>query len=333
VTRILHFTVACAMLVSPAVLAQGRNVWDDLYREAIRHVRQQEWQLAEQKLNESRKTGPPSGRGVIRRGLLGRDDYFPEFYLGVVFLNTGRPADALPLFQLARQRGLNPKESEFRQIAEFENRATAILEAEKRNAVPAGPTPQEQFKTSFGTAQRLFGEGRLDDAEAAARQARALNVDNAAVDGLLQKIGGARVGTRFQADLKRARSLADFRRLLSEYENTGVNLDEVRRRIAEGEAVEARARAERTGMIEYYSGNYQKALAAIAEAEQRAPLSARGNFYRACILASLATRGKSVNQGQLREARRFYALAAQQPDAFKADLRYVSPRILELLKG
>ena len=70
-----------------------------------------------------------------------------------------------------------------------------------------------------------------------------------------------------------------------------------------------------------------------AEAEKMAPLSARGNFYRAVILASLATRGKTTNQGQLREARRFYTLAAQQPDAFKGDLRYVSPRILELLRG
>ena len=94
-----------------------------------------------------------------------------------------------------------------------------------------------------------------------------------------------------------------------------------------------RARGERASMIEYYSGNYQKALSAITDAEKSAPLSARGYFYRACILASLATRGKTMNQGQLREARRFYTLAAQQPAAFKDDLRYVSPRILQLLQG
>lgn len=330
--RIPLVIVACALLLAPAVQGQGRADWDDLYRDAIRHVRAQEWRLAEEKLVESRKTGPPSGRDVIRRGLMGREDYFPEFYLGVVYLNTGRTAEALAQFQLARQRGVNPRSGDFRQLADLEKRATAILDAENRPAESKEPTPQERFKTSFDTAQRLFGEGRLDDAEAAARQARAFNVDNAAVDGLLQKIGSARVGTRFQAELKRARTLDDFRRLLSEYGNTGVNLDDVRRRIAEGEALETRARLERTGMIEYYTGNYQKALAAIAEAEKSAPLSVRGNFYRACILASLATRGKSVNQGQLREARRFYGLAAQQPDAFKADLRYVSPRILELLR-
>ena len=265
-SRILPFAVVCALLASPALHGQGQD-FDDLYRDAIRHVRQREWQLAEQKLNEARKTGPPSGRDVIRRGLMGRDDYFPEFYLGVVYLNTGRAAEALPLFQLARQRGLNPKDSEFRQIADFEKRAEAILEAEKRNAVPTGPTPQEQFKTFFGQAQKLFGENRYDDAETAARQARGLNVDNAAVDGLLAKIGSARVNSRYQADLKRARTRADFQKLLEEYGNAGVNLEEPRRRLNEFDATETRARGERTGMIEYYTGNYQKALAAIADAE------------------------------------------------------------------
>jgi hypothetical protein len=335
--RAVLVAVVCASLASPALHGQSQD-FDDLYREAIRHVRAREWQLAEQKLNQARKTGPPSGRDVIRRGLMGRADFFPEFYLGVVYLNTGRAAEALPLFQLARQRGVNPKDSEFRQIAEFEKRAEAILEAEKRNAVPAGPTPQEQFKTSFGLAQKLFGENRYDEAEASARQARTFNVDNGAVDGLLQKIEGARVGIRFQAQLKSARTLSDFRALRKEYEGKDLpmlrkELAELESRIAMLEAAETRARGERTGMIEYYTGNYQRALAAIADAERAAPLSPRGNFYRACILASLATRGKAVNQGQLREARRYFALAQQQPDAFKADLRYVSPRILELLKG
>jgi tetratricopeptide (TPR) repeat protein len=329
-SRLPAIAVVCTLLATPVLYGQD---YDDLYRDAISHVRQREWQLAEQKLNQARKIGPPSGRNVIRRGLMGRSDYFPEFYLAVVYLNTGRAAEALPLFQAARQRGLNPRDSEFRQIGELESRANAIIEAEKRNAVPTGPTPQEQFKNSFGNAQRLFAEGRLDDAEAAARQARAFNVDNAAADGLLAKISSARATSRFQADLKRARTLADLRKLIDEYENTGINLDDVRRRITDGEAVETRSRFERVGMIEYYTGNYQKALAAIADAEKSAPLSARGNFYRACILASLATRGKTINQGQLREARRFYELAAKQPDVFKADLRFVSPRILELLKG
>jgi tetratricopeptide (TPR) repeat protein len=329
--------LACVVMASATLAAQdtGRAAWDDQYREGIRHVRNREWRLAEEKLLESRKGGPPSGRGVIRRGLLGRDDYFPEFYLGVVYLNTNRPALALPQFQTARQRGINPKESEFRQIDEFETRANAMIEAEKRNA-PAAPDPREQYKAFFGQAQRALAEGRYDEAEAAAKQARSLNVDNAAVDAFVLKLGSTRGSARLQQQLRTNPGLAELRKLLAEYEGTGVSVDEIRRRITAAEAAEAttaRARGERAGMIEYYTGNYQKALNAIADAEKIAPLSARGNFYRACILASLATRGKTTNLGQLREARRFYALAAQQPAEFKGDLRYVSPRILQLLQG
>jgi tetratricopeptide (TPR) repeat protein len=337
VTRTRRLAVVCLLMASATLAAQdtGKSDYDDLYRDAVRHVRNREWRQAEEKLVESRRKGPESGRGVIRRGLLGRDDYFPEFYLGVVYLNTNRPALALPQFQTARQRGINPKESEFRQIDEFEIRANAMIEAEKRNAPPA-PDPREQFKTFFGQAQRALNEGRYDDAEAAAKQARSLNVDNAAVDAFVLKLGMVRGNSRLQQQLRGNPSLPELRKLLSEYEGPGVSVEEIRRRITAseaGEATAARARGERASMVEYYLGNYQKALSAIADAEKSAPLSARGYFYRACILASLATRGKTMNQAQLREARRYYTLAAQQPAAFKDDLRYVSPRILQLLQG
>ena len=62
------------------------------------------------------------------------------------------------------------------------------------------------------------------------------------------------------------------------------------------------------------------------------PLSARSNFYRAVTLASLATRGKAVNQNQLAQARKFYAAAAAEAASFAKDLRFISPRVLELLK-
>lgn len=331
-TGIKRLTLVLLVLATASLSAQGRFVWDDLYREAIRHVQRKEWKDAEAKLLESKKTGPESGRGVIRRGLLGRDDYFPEFYLGVVFVNTGRPALAIPQFQIARKRGLNPKDGAFRQIGEFESTAAAMMDAEvKAKPIPVDPRPQ--FKTLIDQAQRFLAESRYDDAEDAARQARGLNVDNAAVDTIVQTIDIRRRTARLQQQLTGNPSLAELGRLLTEYENTGVSVDDVRRRIAAAEAGEARATAERTGMIEFYSGNYQRALTLISDAEKIAPLTARGNFYRACSLASLATRGKATNQAQLREARRYYAIAAQQPDAFKNDLRYISPRLLQLLQA
>ena len=91
----LRRSVALVLVVATVPLAaQTAQDWDDLYREAIRHVQRREWKPAEDKLLAAIKAGPKSGRGVIRR-FMDRDDYFPEFYLGVVYLNTNRVGAAL----------------------------------------------------------------------------------------------------------------------------------------------------------------------------------------------------------------------------------------------
>jgi tetratricopeptide (TPR) repeat protein len=331
VTRLCCSLVVLLLVASLPLSAQQKVDWQDLYRQAITHVQRREWKPAEDKLLAAQKAQPKSGRGVIRR-FMDRDDYFPEFYLGVVYLNTNRVGAALVQFQLARKNDVNTRSGDFRQLNDLESRARSILEAEARK-VDKGPTPAQLFKSLMDRAQRSFGEARFDDAETLARQARDLDVDNAAADALVQSIDHARATQQLQQELEKSPSLTELRRLRTEYENKGVSVDEVIRLIAAGEAVEARARGERTGMIEFYAGNYQKAIAAIAQAEKAAPLSPRGHFYRACILASLATRGKTLSQAQLREARRAYAVAATQADEFKNDLRFVSPRLIQLLKG
>ena len=324
--------VLVLLLASLPVSAQQKVDWQDLYRQAITHVQRREWKPAEDKLLAAIKAGPKSGRGVIRR-FMDRDDYYPEFYLGVVYLNTGRVGAALVQFQLARKNDVNTRASDFRQLGDLEGRARSILEAESRKVEKEKANPSATFKTFMDRAQRALGEGRFDEAESAARQARDLNVDNAAADALVQNIERTKHSAALQQELAKSPNLAELRRLRTEYEGKGVSLDEVIRLIAAGEAVEARARGERTGMIEFYAGNYQKSVAALAEAEKAAPLSARGHFYRACSLASLATRGKTISQNQLRDARRAYATAAEQADQFKSDLRFVSPRLIQLLKG
>jgi hypothetical protein len=321
------------LVVSLAPLgAQAKPEWDDLYREAIAHVSRQEWKLAEDKLQAAIKSGPPSGRGVIRRRVFNRNDYFPEFYLGIVYLNTNRAAEARTQFNAARKGNVNVREREFERLPEYESRAKELADAAAKER--AKPTPAQQFKTLLDQAQRSLGESRYEEAENTARSARGLNVDNGAADELLQDIGRARATARVQEALKGSPSLAELQRLLSEYGDSGAALDEVRKRIAAGEAVQRRNTAERAAMIAYYGGNYGQSIAALSEAEQSgAGLTARGQFYRAVTLAAQATRGKVANQNQLREARKAWAIANAHAEEFKADLRYISPQILQLLRG
>ena len=58
----------------------------------------------------------------------------------------------------------------------------------------------------------------------------------------------ARVEAQLQAELAKSPSLAELRLLRTVYDGKGVSLNEVNRLIAAGEAVEARARGERTGI-------------------------------------------------------------------------------------
>jgi hypothetical protein len=319
------------------VSAQRQRDWDDLYRDAKELIsraavsnNEQEWKTAEALLDQAIKTGPPSGRGVIKR-VFGSDDYFPEFYLGLIYLYTGRPAAAQAQFQRARKNNINLREREFQRLPEYE--ASAKTAAEAAAASAGAEKRRADFKRLLGDAVRLAGQSRFDEAESAARQARQLDIDNAEVDKVLQNIGRARGGSRLQEALKRNPGLPELRKLLEEYRDSGFSLDEVRRRIDALEAVERRNGAERAAMVAFYSGQYTQSLNALNEAEKALSLSPRGQFYRAVVLATQASRGKEINQGLLQRARQAWQQASQTPDAFKADLRYISPQILQLLRG
>jgi hypothetical protein len=329
--RTLLVILLVLAIAAPPLAAQRSRNWQDLYRDAIALVSKQQWKAAEDTLLQAVKAGPPSGRGQIKRALRSDEDYFPEFYLGVIYLNTNRPVDAQIQFQVARKRGIDLGEREFQRLPEYEARAKELADAEAKTRAAADRGAQ--FKTLLGQAQRAFTESRYDDAESAVRQALALNLDNTTANALLQNIARARASTRLQDALKRNPGLAELRRLLTEYADSGVNLDEVRRRIDAAEAVARRDTAERAAMIAYYNGQYTQSINALNEAEKALALSARGQFYRAVALATQATRGKVVNQGLLNRARQAWQQANQTPDAFKADLRYISPQILQLLRG
>jgi hypothetical protein len=327
-SRIMLVIAVIATVTS--VSAQSRRDWDDLYRDAIELVAQRQWKKAEDVLLQAIKAGPPSGRGQIKR-VFGNDDYFPEYYLGVIYLNTNRPAEALTQFQAARKRGVNLRDREFQRLAEYEARAKELADAEASKRAAADRV--QQFKRLVGDAQRLLGEGRYEDAETAAKQARALNFDNGLADGILQNIQKARSSSRLQDALKRNPALPELRRLLTEYESSGLPLDDLRERIATAERIERRNTAERAAMLAFYGGNYAQAITALNEAEKTFALTNRGQFYRAVTLAAQAVRGKEINQGLLQRARQAWQAANRNPGEFKTDLRYISPEILRQLQG
>ena len=127
------------MVLVTATGAQQRR-WFDLYDEAIQHIGKREWTLAETKLKQSQQNGPAPGRRVLRTGMF-RDDFFPDFYLGVVYLNTNRPKEALQQFQLARSQNLNIQDKEFLPIATYEVQAQRDAQSRAATDTTTPPPP------------------------------------------------------------------------------------------------------------------------------------------------------------------------------------------------
>ena len=263
-----------------------------------------------------------------------RDDYFPEFYLGVVYLNTNRVGAALVQFQLARKNDVNTRT---RRVPSTErSRIARALDPRGGGAEGARrkrPTRRRSSRRFMDRAQRAFSEGRFDDAESAAKQARDLNVDNAAADALVQNIERSRGHRAAAAGAGKSPSLAELRRLRTEYEGKGVSVDEVIRLIAAGEAVEARARGERSGMIEFFAATIRRRSRPRRGRKGGAAVAARPLLSR--LQPRLAGDARQERSARINcaTARRSYAAAAEQADQFKNDLRLISPRLIQLLKG
>jgi hypothetical protein len=85
---------------------------------------------AEQKLLDARSSGPKPARRVLVYG----DTYIvflPDYYLGIVYLNTGRPREAAAAFDVIRsQQLIGPKDREYAQFQKQVQQASAEAAAE-----------------------------------------------------------------------------------------------------------------------------------------------------------------------------------------------------------
>lgn len=293
------------VLVSTSDAQQRR--WFELYDEAIQHIRRSEWSLAETKLKQAQRDGPAPGRTVLRYGML-RDDFFPDFYLGVVYLNTDRPKEALQQFQVARTQKLNAQDREFVSIGDLEIRAQGLLAGNK----PIPPTVVAGGNTPTPV---VTGPPPPPPVNLEAEQKR--------------------LAAEFEQAIQR-RNLAAAREALLQFQkvqpdprlSTGYSA-----RISTLEREIRLAVSERAAMRAFFAGDYRQAVNALDAIEQelRIPLSARGYFYRACGLAGQALRSAQVDNKILVEARRQYAEAMKNRELIAPDRRFVSPRILQAL--
>jgi hypothetical protein len=324
IARRLVLALSLSMVLVTAAIAQQKR-WFELYDEAIQHVRRSEWSLAEAKLQQAKKDGPSPGRAVLRYGSW-RDDFFPDFYLGVVYVNIGRGKEALQQFQLARTQKLNVQDREFQQISQLETNAR-LLEAvpgvtanNTEKPKPPAPVPVETAKPEIAKPVETPAAPAPTPAAPAAPDLSAER---------------KRLESQFEQAIQ-GRNIGAARTLLVDLQKVQPDQKAIAGYTARVNTLDRDIRlatSERSAMRAFFAGNYQQAVASLNAIEQElgAPLSPRGYFYRACGLAAQALRAPQVDNKALTEARRHYAEAMKNRQVIAPDRRYVSPRILQAL--
>jgi hypothetical protein len=148
--------------------AQSSGRWYDLYQQGIAAVRKGDWANAEKLLLQAKGSGQKPGRRVFTYG----DNYIaflPDYYLGVVYLNTGRNLEAENSFKVVRDTNvIGAKDPEY-----------AAFDRQAREAI---------FNRAFGEAVSASQSGNVTVANARLAEARATSFNNAKVDMLSKEI-------------------------------------------------------------------------------------------------------------------------------------------------
>jgi hypothetical protein len=212
------------------------------------------------------------------------------------------------------------------------DRAVALMPADA-NAKAIADTAARHitFDTLLATAQRAFDSGQLGNARQAVSQAAALNVDSAALEPLTRTLDVRETSDRIRA-LLQSRSYAGLGPLLDKLGTLDPRNPLIAAAQREQAATLGNSQRERLALSEFYRGRYDAAVAALSQITGGG--SPRTRFYLACSKAALALIEPDAARRQSLEAE---ALAAIDPvrvqlQSLELDRRYVSPRILVVLK-
>jgi tetratricopeptide (TPR) repeat protein len=304
--------------------------WYTQYQEAIGHIRNREWAQAETKMLAAKEGGPQAGRNVLLDGAY-RANFFPDYYLGVVYQNTSRFPEAVAAFQLARQQGAEGTLTDFGPVA------TLLADAEAEVAKLDTAATKKQFDGLLAAANQQFAQGNYAAGMSTVAQARALAPGYAAsADALVQQIEAALV-KGIEGDLAgydRQAAALKYAGLMTVNPKSAdaARLDKLIN--AAGADPPDRREMLRAVMRMYFQGNYAGASAALrtSDTASRDPaVAARFAFYHACSLAAQALSTTPTNAPLMSEARRHYKSALNDAGAFSQDRRYISPKILQEL--
>ncbi|MGE0593579.1 MAG: hypothetical protein AB7G23_06160 [Vicinamibacterales bacterium] len=146
----------------------SRRLWYQAYDDGLRAVEAGQWQAAIESLEQSRQGAPAPARRVLFYG--DRVDAFnPDYYLGLAYLEAGRPQEAAAAFARVRQAGL---------VRSGDRLYEAFVTQSTRAA----------FEVALQGAEQRLAAGDLDGARAAAAEAARLGTSPARIQAFNQQL-------------------------------------------------------------------------------------------------------------------------------------------------
>jgi hypothetical protein len=353
VSLIARAFVLVVALTAPAVAVSAQSNranqtqlrWYDAYNQGVRAVQNRDWAAAELLLLQAQASGTKPGPRVYAYG----DSYlrfFPDYYLGIVYLNTGREREAETAFGRVRSQNLiGAKDPEYAALQRQSGEAT--------------------FNRAMKEAVELNAKGDFTAARNRAEEARLTNVDNGKATKLLQDItvqmakattsappppvtanpapvqppytqnpstiaGGQppiTVGNMPNASLP---NQGVIQPPSTAVRNPQTPQNQTFKR--QPPVLPPSTATLRNGLLAYFSGDYRSAIPLLTSAADQPGASPRAELFLACAKVGLALTGGG-DAALLREARTAFQSANLQGTLSAADRRLISPRVLQQLEA
>jgi hypothetical protein len=204
------------------------------------------------------------------------------------------------------------------------------VNTQQADAILGDITRHETFDGALAEATKAFDERRWIPAKNAADRARATNIDNPQIDGLLRRIEIQSL-TEQITPLLTARSYKTAAPLVDQLgvlDPANPLVASARQQFAANLSADDK---ERLGLGQFYRGQYTAAIGTLTQLD--GSLRPRARFYIAASRAALSL--LDGDPGKRRaladQARQDMDAVRSQQAAFSADLRFLSPTIVQLL--
>lgn len=305
------------LLATPAAAQQrgaDTRTWYQAYQEGRQQVQRGQWQAAIASLEVAKRNGPKPGRRIPFYGDV-FDDFLPDYFLGIAYLNAGRAQDAVTAFNTVRDAKLIAQRD--REYVEFTKQSTAANERVRTENQVAQAAPQQAPPTAQQQQQAQ---------QQTPAQVPAPPVTQSAANNPPDTPAGVPVALPPPATQSPVQ--APTVRPTPTPSPVVPRPTPQTRPPAAQKAPASGLPPEVEGLTAFFSGDYQQA-ANLLSALAVNGASPRVEFYLACSRAALVLT-LNADPATLTEARARFS--AVNTNLFTNDRRYVSPRILDLLR-